>query len=111
MVTNPQDYEGITHDIHVRKPDDEIKRFEGVLDVMKIPSGAIKFHHKGELKQFSDGEIIRSRVSNADDCHKYVCDECESEEATLISSEDFGEDIDLDCPVCGTNGTFSRCNL
>jgi len=82
---------GITHDVHVQATDGEIHPYEGVLDVMKLPDGTLKFTHDGELKQFSDGEIVRSRVNNVDDAHKYVCHDCESEEGALITARDVAD--------------------
>lgn len=95
---------GITHDIHVRTEDDEIQDFEGVLDVMKLPSGNLKFTHNGELQQFSNGEIVRSRVNNVDTAHKYVCPECGSDESALITASDYGEMLKVECGDCGANG-------
>jgi len=99
---------GITHNVHVRKESGEIHDFEGVLDVMKLPNGNLKFTHENELKQFSNGEIIRSRVNNVDDAHKYVCSNCESGEAALITANDYGEMLKVECGNCGAKGLTRR---
>lgn len=101
---------GITHEVHVQKENGEIEKFEGVLDVMKLPNDTLKFNHQGSLKQFSDGHVMRSRVTNVNDAHKYVCPECESDETALITATDFGRLLEVPCPNCEFNG-FERREL
>jgi len=108
MSFNTTQMTGITHDVHVQATDGEIHPYEGVLDVMKLPDGTLKFTHDGDLKQFSDGEIIRSRVNNVDGAHKYVCDECESDEGALITAEDYGELLEVVCVNCNATGLTRR---
>lgn len=102
---------GITHDVHVRAEDGEINGYEGVLDVMKLPNGNLKFTHEGNLKQFSNGEIIRSRVNNVEDAHKYVCPDCESNETALISATDYGPMLEVTCQECRCTDGFERREL
>lgn len=102
---------GITHEVHVRKPDESIQKFSGVLDVMKMPGGDLKFNHDGDLKQFSDGEVMRCRVTNLNDAHKYVCPECESDDGALITASDRGGTMTVDCMECEAERAFERRKL
>ena len=99
---------GITHNVHVRTEDGDIQSFEGVLDAMKLPNETLKFTHNNEVKQFSNGEIIRSRVKNVDDAHKYVCPDCESDETALISATDYGPMLEVTCQECRCIDGFER---
>ena len=110
MGFNTNNMTGITHDVHVQATDGEIHPYEGVLDVMKLPDGTLKFTHDGDLKQFSDGEIIRSRVNNVDDAHKYVCSDCESDESALITANDYGSTLKVKCGNCN-HGEMKRREL
>jgi hypothetical protein len=111
MGFNTASMTGITHEVHVRTPDGEIEGFDGVLDVMKLPNGDLKFTHDGNLKQYSDGEVIRSRVNNVNDAHKYVCPDCESDETALITASDYGESLVVSCGNCDNDQPLQRQDL
>lgn len=81
------------------------------MDVMKVPSGELKFTHEGQMKQYSDGEVIRSRVNNVDEAHKYVCPDCESDETALITATDYGEILEVKCDDCGCIHGLERREL
>lgn len=100
-----QGTDGIGHSIHVAKIEDEeltnVREYENVLDVLRLGDGTVKFYFENEQKVVHGGTIIRSQVRGIDSSYRYRCKECEDHTTDIISQQDRGESISLECENCG----------
>lgn len=97
--------DGISHEIHVANDDDgelsDFRKFENVLDVVNLPNGAVKFYYENNEKIIQSGRIVRSTVRGVDDSFRYRCSSCNEFSTDIISQEDRGESIFIECSSCG----------
>lgn len=103
-MVSDQGTDGIAHTIHIAQEEDgeltDFEKFENVLDVMNLPSGAVKFYYEGEQKMVKSGRIVRSTVRGVEDAFRYRCSECLVQDTDIISQSDRGESISMVCSVC-----------
>jgi hypothetical protein len=111
-MNSDQGTDGIAHTIHVADVEDgeltNFRKFENVLDAMNLPDGSVKFYFEGKEQLKQNARIVRSTVRGVKDAFRYRCNICENSDSDVISQEDRGDSMQLNCSDCGYETTHGK---